>query len=129
VAAPVFREVTRWTLNHLRVTPRLKLAEVDGDGNQGEQATFVVMKGDTNVQEGQRLMGEGAGEPGSLSGVYEELLPDFRGEPMREVLKKGSELGIQVVLEGTGLAVEQSPEPGVGLSKVSQIRVKFNPPI
>jgi hypothetical protein len=48
---------------------------------------------------------------------------------MREVLRKGSALGVRMILEGTGLAVEQTPEPGVGMSRVSSVRVRFNPPI
>lgn len=71
-----------------------------------------------------RLQHEGAG-----AAAKEQHLPDFRGESMREVLKRGSSLGIRVVLEGTGLAVEQTPEPGVGLNRVSTVRVRFNPPL
>jgi hypothetical protein len=33
-----------------------------------------------------------------------------------------------VVLEGTGLAVRQTPEPGSPLDRVDLVRVNFSPP-
>ena len=115
----------------MRVTPRLQLAFGDGDGKAGEQTTFEIMKGGANasMEEGLRDMRNGSIGSDTFAYMGEKILPDFRGKPMREVLRKGSELGIHVILEGTGLAVEQNPEPGVGLNKVSKVRVKFNPPI
>ena len=130
VAAPVFREVGRWALNHLRVTPRLRLA-LDGSGEEraGEEVTFEVIKG--GAGNGDTRVGDeaGMGMSESAHGRKECVLPDFRGESMREVLRKGSALGVRMILEGTGLAVEQTPEPGVGMSRVSSVRVRFNPPI
>jgi hypothetical protein len=48
---------------------------------------------------------------------------------MREVLKEGRALGLSVVLEGTGLAVEQTPRPGSSLEKTTIVKVIFNPPV
>jgi hypothetical protein len=56
------------------------------------------------------------------------LLPNFTGESMREVLRKGRALGLKVVLEGTGLAINQVPQPGSPLEEVSMVKVKFKPP-
>jgi len=47
---------------------------------------------------------------------------------MREVLKRGRKLGLKVCLEGSGLAVAQTPEAGSPLEKVGTVTVKFNPP-
>jgi hypothetical protein len=47
---------------------------------------------------------------------------------MREVLRGGRALGLDVVLEGTGLAVKQSPRPGSSLEKIKSIKVSFRPP-
>lgn len=131
VAAPVFREVSRWTLNHLRVKPRLQLATGDDGAREGERATFEFVKdgSDTRIRDGSGEVP--AGSIGSDTFAYwrAETLPDFRGKSMRDVLRQGNELGIKVIPEGTGLAAEQNPEPGVGLKAVSQVRVKFNPPI
>jgi len=48
---------------------------------------------------------------------------------MREVLKKGRVLGLKVVLEGTGLAVNQNPIPGSPLEDITVVQVNFRPPI
>jgi hypothetical protein len=56
------------------------------------------------------------------------LLPDFRGLGMREVIKRGRSLGLKVLLEGTGLAVEQEPGPGSPIQEVHTVRVSFRPP-
>ncbi|MFO7784058.1 MAG: penicillin-binding protein [Desulfatiglandales bacterium] len=132
VAAPVFQEVGRWTLNHLRVMPRLRLASVEEEGGIHKEVTFELMKNDpVGTPEGEQAgMNEiGASFRKKVAEPGEQLVPDFRGKSMREVLRKGSALGIHVVLEGTGLAVEQVPEPGVGLNTVSKVRVRFHPPI
>lgn len=132
VAAPVFREVGRWALNHLRVTPRLRLALAKEEKKPGEEVTFEVIKGGMGKEDTKALDVGNEGEMetrGSASGRQEGVLPDFRGKSMREVLRKGSALGVRMVVEGTGLAVEQVPEPGIGLSRVSAVRVRFTPPI
>lgn len=131
VAAPVFREVGRWALNHLRVMPRLRLASVAEEEVTNKEVSFELMRSDpAGIPEGgQAGMNEIGGLP--LYGITEPgetFLPDFRGKSMREVLCAGSALGIHVVLEGTGLAVEQVPEPGSGLNGVSRVLVRFHPP-
>jgi len=126
VAAPVFSEVCRWTLNHLRVPPRLRLAEVE-IREDGERAVFELIKGEGTPGEDMA----GAAGPGPPASAVErmEMLPDFKGESMREVLMEGSRLGIRVALEGTGLAVAQQPEAGVEVGRVKTVLVKFEPPI
>ncbi len=131
VAAPVFRDVGRWALNHLRVMPRLRLALAEEETTAQKEVTFELMKNDPADTTEGKLAGMN-----KLGGLFrrevtepgEPLLPDFSGKSMREVLRKGSALGIHVVLEGTGLAVEQEPEPGAGLNGVSKVRVRFHPP-
>lgn len=130
VAAPVFRQVGRWALNHLRVTPRLRLALAEeGKASPGEEVTFEVVKGDMDNSDARTAQEADPSASESVPGTKERVLPDFRGDSMREVLRKGSALGVRMILEGTGLAVEQTPEPGAGLSRVSAVRVRFNPPI
>ena len=105
-AAPVFKEVGTWTLNHLRINPEIKVTRgQDVAESKDSRPVHVEL-----VQEGPNR------------------LPDFSGQNMREVLRGGKSLGLKVVLEGTGLAFKQAPDPGQPLSQVSEIRVSFRPP-
>jgi cell division protein FtsI (penicillin-binding protein 3) len=110
VAAPVFREIGAWSLNHLHVLPDNRMVkaedavEPENSRNNGEPLHVEVS------QEG----------PG--------LLPDFRGQTIREVLRGGRSLGVNILVDGTGLAVAQNPEPGWPLNKVTDVNVSFRPP-
>jgi cell division protein FtsI (penicillin-binding protein 3) len=110
VAAPVFKDVGAWTLNHLGINPDIMLAG----------------------REFKAVQENGKGSPSSLHmEVIKEgpnQLPDFSGLSMREVLRGGESLGLKVVLEGTGLAFKQDPEPGSSLTQVSEVKVSFRPP-
>jgi len=106
----VFREVGAWSLNHLRVIPDVRMVRADElveSGNSRNSGSSL------HVEVSQ----EGPG-----------LLPDFRGQTMREVLRGGRSLGVRVSVDGTGLAVAQNPEPGSPLNKVTQVSVSFRPP-
>jgi cell division protein FtsI (penicillin-binding protein 3) len=111
VAAPVFREVGAWSLNHFQVTPQLILVKRE----KGNPSPVIQNSG--------RAL-----EP-PVREVNPDILPDFRGQTMRETLTEGQALGLRVVLEGSGLAVAQVPEPGCALSKVQKVKVRFRPPM
>jgi cell division protein FtsI (penicillin-binding protein 3) len=106
VAGPVFREVGAWTMNHMGINPDMRLVHKVQQSNPSKGGSVHV-----------EICQEGPG-----------LLPDFKGQPMREVLRTGRSLGLEVVPEGTGLAFSQNPEPGRPLDKVTQVRVNFKPP-
>ena len=110
VAGPVFSEVGAWALNTLRIFPQVKLAKTeDIDDIQHLKKSDFDPDPELNIED--------AG-----------LLPDFRGQTMREVLKKGRALGLKVVLKGTGLAVNQDPGPGSSLENITAVQVNFSPP-
>jgi cell division protein FtsI (penicillin-binding protein 3) len=56
------------------------------------------------------------------------LVPDVRGLGVREVVKKAQELGLRVIVKGSGLAAEQSPTPGFPLRLDTPLVVTFKPP-
>jgi len=119
VTGPVFSEVGKWALNNMRVKPDLKVASsdtarTDRSANKTGAKSSVV----------RRPIVEKAEEKGSLAGV-----PDFTGRTMREVLQKGRMLGVNVVVEGTGTAVAQSPEAGSSLEGITSISVTFKPAV
>ena len=54
-------------------------------------------------------------------------VPDVRGLPMRDASLRLSSLGLKIVIEGSGIAVSQEPEPGVHVEAGSAIKVVFRP--
>jgi cell division protein FtsI (penicillin-binding protein 3) len=52
-------------------------------------------------------------------------LPDLHGRPAREILASIQGSGLQVQLEGTGLAISQAPPPGASLAPGETLRVSF----
>ncbi len=110
VAGPVFREVGSRALNHLRINPRLRLVK-----RQVKPERPHVKPAKFDLEPEERAPSDG-------------LLPDFSGQSMRQVLSEGRALGLNVVLEGTGLAVRQTPGPGVPLQKTTSVKVRFSPP-
>ena len=111
VAGPVFSEVGAWALNHLRINPQLKIAK----GGEIPEKYNVSSRSRRSETEMKR---EDSG-----------LMPDFSGKSMREVLKGGRDLGLRVVLQGTGLAFQQTPAPGISLNNIKIVKVSFKPPI
>jgi len=109
-AAPVFKEVCEWSLNHLRILPDVRMA-------RAEEVLDSVNSGNSGAPLHVEVSQEGPG-----------LLPDFRGQTMREVLRGGRSLGVNVLVDGTGFAIAQKPEPGSPLNKVTQVSVSFRPP-
>jgi len=47
---------------------------------------------------------------------------------VRDVLKKAKQLGLRVVIKGSGMVVKQVPEPGTPLKKDRSLTVTFRPP-
>ncbi|RJR41138.1 MAG: PASTA domain-containing protein [Desulfobacteraceae bacterium] len=109
VAAPIFKQVGAWTLNHLRINPQTSIAE-----------SAVAAPDIADLRKVESL-------PSITTENDAGLLPNFRGLTMRQVIKEGKNLGIRVMVEGTGLAVTQIPDPGSPLEKVSSVKVNFMP--
>lgn len=52
-------------------------------------------------------------------------VPDLRGKTVREVVQQSSEANLPVLIEGSGIARQQSPRPGAILPEGSKIKVVF----
>ena len=52
-------------------------------------------------------------------------VPDFRGKSMRSVVEESAARGIDVMIEGSGVARAQLPLPGSPLRQGEQIRIIF----
>jgi cell division protein FtsI (penicillin-binding protein 3) len=53
------------------------------------------------------------------------VVPDFRGKSLRDVMETASSDGIEVMIEGSGLARAQLPLPGQPLRRGERIRIVF----
>ncbi|MFN3535305.1 MAG: penicillin-binding protein, partial [Desulfatiglandales bacterium] len=63
-----------------------------------------------------------------LSMAQQNVLPDFRGMPIREVLNTARLLRVPIEIKGSGFAVKQDPRPGTGLNEVRKLFVEFHRP-
>jgi cell division protein FtsI (penicillin-binding protein 3) len=119
VAGPVFSEVGKWALNNLHVQPDVQVASLDvnretmPDNEPAGQSNIVrkpIIEETADIE-----------PPGGL--------PDFSGKTIRQVLKKGKSLGLDVTVDGTGKAVMQSPAAGTPLEGITAINVTFRPSV
>ena len=55
-------------------------------------------------------------------------VPDFSGQTMREVTEMCLHLGLEPLLVGTNLAVEQRPEAGTVVRRGAKVTVQFGTP-
>jgi cell division protein FtsI (penicillin-binding protein 3) len=119
VAGPVFSEVGEWALNNMHVQPDLRVASSDlkletvPDKGPASQSNVV-----------RKPIIEETADMESSGGI-----PDFNGQTIRQVLKKGKSLGLDVIVDGTGTAVMQSPAAGTPLEGITSINVTFKPAV
>ncbi len=89
-AAPVFKDVAEKVLPYLGVPSRLNIMAMPSDKPSS-----------VDIEQAQ------------LNGITQTgFVPDFKGKTMRAVLQQAKQAGINnVVLKGSGYAVEQTPRP------------------
>ncbi|RLB10264.1 MAG: penicillin-binding protein [Deltaproteobacteria bacterium] len=102
VAAPVFKEIARWTLVYLGITPKKK------------KAPFVIVKASKREQKGKKKED------------LDKVVPDLSGMSMRDVVKIASRCRIKLIIKGHGFAFKQYPKAGTPLKKVKRLIVFFN---
>ena len=139
VAAPTFKRIAQQVLAYLDVPHDISipsgvsrasrehrndqdLADVS-DFNPVQLDTGTAAEGSTPIAPPQAVglaaptveLAEGQGIP----------VPQLQGMTVREVTEQSMKLGLSPVLVGTGVAVEQSPEPGAMIRRGSRITVRF----
>ncbi|MBW1916684.1 MAG: transpeptidase family protein [Deltaproteobacteria bacterium] len=110
VAAPIFREIAARTMRFLGYYPQLEPL-VDPS-----QSCKIV---DCSLRFAKP-------EPEPINGPL-KVMPDFRGQTIRQVLKALHRSGLRCRIEGSGVAVTQQPEPGARISSGTICWVKFQP--
>jgi cell division protein FtsI (penicillin-binding protein 3) len=130
-AGPVFNKVTTEALRILDVprdipdapeeNPRLIKAKAEDTKSVDENdASIPLTDGPSIIEE----------DPDANPLVNNAVLngpkvPDLRGKTVREVIRQSSESDLPILIEGTGIARQQSPSPGAILPEGSKIRVLF----
>ncbi|HBQ19142.1 MAG TPA: peptidoglycan glycosyltransferase [Myxococcales bacterium] len=131
VAGPIFRRIGEASLRHLGVpadTGGEALAELERRHRQRER------------ERRRAARGEGAAEPETLTAVEiavvpereprdgEVMVPDLTGLTARGSLGALRRIGLDFQLEGSGLVVAQSPQPGAVVDRGSEVRVILERP-
>lgn len=111
VAAPAFAEIAEHTLRYLGVPPDpTLLAEVD-EPDTGLMAVASV----EDEEDPLHIVWDGQGW----------TVPDLRGLPMRDVLVTLQGTGVDLQIQGSGMAVSQHPEPGTVVPPGGRLTVSF----
>jgi cell division protein FtsI/penicillin-binding protein 2 len=148
VSAPVFKRIAEQVLPYLDVprdvplNPRL----VQTAYRQNRESEAVAMEDDTPMDfSAAAEMTERAAKPPEASPVQQQepqapnvtvtmdeggdiAVPDFKGKAMREVADTCMRLGLNPVLVGSSLALQQMPAAGSKVRRGAKIRVEFGTP-
>ena len=148
VSAPVFKRIAEQVLPYLDVprdvplNPRL----VQTAYRQNRESDAVAMEDDTPMDfSAAAQMTEQAARPPEASPVQQQqpqapnvtvtmdeggdiAVPDFKGKTMREVADTCMRLGLNPVLVGSSLALQQMPTAGSKVRRGAKIRVEFGTP-
>ncbi len=133
VAAPVFKSVAEQTLSYLNFPQdrpsqlpqaiedwRLKIADLKSPifNHQSSIGTVQAVSYTDSIARQNR--GTVAINEGPLL-----TIPDFSGLAERRVADECQEMGLELNVSGSGLAVEQNPSPGTGVTSGTRIWVRF----
>jgi len=113
VAAPAFRGIAFNSLCYLKVPPQ-----------GGADKTARVAEAKTGPAAQQEEMSEEAKPDMAVEG---EVMPNFRGMSMRQVMQVMEKRNINIRLLGSGRAVEQNPPPGQKIMGADEVWIKFTP--
>jgi membrane peptidoglycan carboxypeptidase len=131
-AGPVFNKVTTEALRILDVprdlpdapeqNPHLIKAKLEDPKPANENDTAIA-----GLSDGPSIIEE---DPDANPLVTAAVLtgprvPDLRGKTVRQVIEQSSEASLQVSIQGTGIARQQSPAPGSVLTEGTKIKVVF----
>jgi membrane peptidoglycan carboxypeptidase len=143
VAAPVFKRIAEQVLPYLGVprdvpvNRRLLEASYKKAGNVSETASlddFTPTDLSNQLQQvadtvKRAAPAESNGKAPLVTAAVDEggeiLVPDFAGKTMREVTELCLRLGLEPVLVGSSLAVEQTPAAGAKVRHGAKITVEF----
>jgi len=138
IAAPVFKRVAEQALAYLDVphdlvvTPALHMAHGAKQSPIPDVSDFTPAQVE-NASSGLPVfpadLATGREAESAPTLALEEgqgiAVPELIGQPVRGVTEQCLRLGLSPVLIGTGVAVQQNPEPGARVQRGSRITVRF----
>ena len=138
VAAPVFREIAEQILPDLNVVPDVEVKNDSALIARDSQPSPQLIK-EAQLQSQQRQATLPQVVARNFSGQTSEVvfavatkraavLPDMRGQSVRDVARMCAQLGLRLEARGEGRAVRQNPEPGAEIDSGQIIRVDFGRP-
>jgi cell division protein FtsI (penicillin-binding protein 3) len=124
VSAPVFKEIAEAALRYLGVPPSTPLTA------KREPETVVKVSLEDELREGAggdlpALIVEGEASAGEAE-AEEVTVPSFLGMSIAEAIRAARQAGVELVPEGSGVAIAQVPAAG-GHPRGSVCRVSFRP--
>jgi cell division protein FtsI (penicillin-binding protein 3) len=139
VAAPVFKRIAQQVLEYLDVprdvplSPKLLQAEYHDNGspesNSLEDFTPADFTSQPETRDAASQTGTAEKQPPEVAVAVNQggsiPVPDFTGKTMREVTEMCLRLGLEPVLVGSSLAVDQQPAPGAKVRRGARITVRF----
>ncbi len=135
IAAPVFREIAEQILPDLSVTPDLEIKSAPPLIAQTAQTSPKTREEEQRQSEQRDATLPKVAARNFRSGANEvvfavatkraALMPDLRGQSVRDVARMCAQLGLQLEARGEGRALRQSPEPGAEVDSGQVVRVDF----
>lgn len=141
VAAPVFSQIAEQILPDLGVAPDTQLksgSDIANAAPKPSPQSMAQTRADQQ-QQGQRdatlpKVGERRSTTGNTEVVYAfaskrgALMPDLRGQSVRDVARLCAQLGLGLEARGDGRAIRQDPAPGSEVQPGQTVRVDFGRP-
>jgi cell division protein FtsI (penicillin-binding protein 3) len=136
VAAPVFREIAEQILPELNVTPDTEIKatspmiaqaskpspqQVKEDQKQDAQREATLPK----VVAARSFSGQTSEVVFTVASNRKALMPDLRGQSVRDVARMCAQLGLKVEARGEGFATQQNPVAGSEIDAGQTVRVDF----
>jgi cell division protein FtsI (penicillin-binding protein 3) len=137
VAAPVFREIAEQILPDLNVTPDTETksppAQIAQSSKpspqqvQAQQASLEQREATLpRVVAGQSFNGQRNEVVFAVATRRGAVMPDLRGQSVRDVARMCAQLGLRLEARGEGLAAQQNPAAGVEIDSGQTVRVEFS---
>src|SRR5882672_3837464 len=135
VAAPVFREIAEQILPDLSVSPDTEIkpgtqliaqapmpssksVKAAQQQNEEREATLPTVTA-------RNFSGQASEVVFAVATKRGVLMPDLRGQSVRDVARMCAQLGLRLEARGDGRALRQMPEPGAELDSGQAVRVDF----